>query len=269
MKWHDLLGAVLVDFFDGTPYAVDTEIDLSVKKQFLDIIVVRKTKGELDRTLPDGLAPLVKHNLIGFKSHQDVFDGWALMELIGHYVNYRKTVSPDQDNLLPEADFRLFGITAHFPEKLAKEMAMEEKGPGVYDVVCGPIRIRLLVIRNLENRPANAILELFSLVPDQIQYACRSYRPYSRHTTSIVENRIRKYREEDTKMATTLEDIHRKIIRETPIKQRLEGLTPKEIMEVVPFGEFVKDLPPEEIEKYLRKANKVKAKKRPRRGPQE
>jgi hypothetical protein len=70
---------------------------------------------------------------------------------------------------LPEADFRVFGITARFPEKLAKEMALEEKEPGVYDVISGPIRIRLLVIRNLENRPANAMLELFSLVPAQIK----------------------------------------------------------------------------------------------------
>ncbi len=70
---------------------------------------------------------------------------------------------------MPEADFRVFGITARFPEKLAKEMALEEKEPGVYDVISGPIRIRLLVIRNLENRPANAMLELFSLVPAQIK----------------------------------------------------------------------------------------------------
>ncbi len=42
MRWHDLLGAVLVDFFDGTPFTVDTEVDLSIKKQYLDLVVIRR-----------------------------------------------------------------------------------------------------------------------------------------------------------------------------------------------------------------------------------
>ena len=44
MQWHDVLGAVLIDFFEGSPYVVNTEIDLSLKKQFLDIVVIRKTE---------------------------------------------------------------------------------------------------------------------------------------------------------------------------------------------------------------------------------
>ena len=32
MQWHDLLGAVLIDFFDGSPYVVETEVDLSLRK---------------------------------------------------------------------------------------------------------------------------------------------------------------------------------------------------------------------------------------------
>jgi hypothetical protein len=69
MQWHDLLSAVLIDFFDDSPYVVETEMDLSLRKQFLDLVVIRKTAGEFHRTLPDGFAPLANHNLISFKSH--------------------------------------------------------------------------------------------------------------------------------------------------------------------------------------------------------
>ncbi len=88
MQWHDLLGAVLDDFFKDSPFVVETEIDLSLRKQMLDIVIIRKTEGKLDRELPDGFAPLANHNLISFKSHQDTFDWWTVLELVSYYVNY-------------------------------------------------------------------------------------------------------------------------------------------------------------------------------------
>ena len=36
---------------------------------------------------------------------QEALDEWAIWELIAHYVNYRKQVSPALWNLLPETDF--------------------------------------------------------------------------------------------------------------------------------------------------------------------
>lgn len=54
MQWHDVLGAVLIDFFSGSPFVVDMEIDLSLKKQYLDLLVIRRGEGEFHRPLPDG-----------------------------------------------------------------------------------------------------------------------------------------------------------------------------------------------------------------------
>jgi len=94
MQWHELLGAVLIDFFDGSPYVVETEVDLSLRKQYLDIVVIRKKEGDFQRLLPDGFTPLANHNLISFKSHQDTFDSWTVQELTGIVDNlismYRK-----------------------------------------------------------------------------------------------------------------------------------------------------------------------------------
>src|SRR3954463_6850078 len=108
MDWHRLFGLMLTDFFAGSPFEVELEKDLSRKKQLLDVVVVRRRPGTFAESLPDGLGDLAAHNLITFKSHQDSLDDWALKELTGHYVNYRKHVSPARGPLLPETEFRLY-----------------------------------------------------------------------------------------------------------------------------------------------------------------
>lgn len=265
MQWHDLLSAVLIDFFDDSPYVVETEMDLSLRKQFLDLVVIRKTAGEFHRTLPDGFAPLANHNLISFKSHQDSFDNWSMLELIGHYVNYRKQTSASLKGLLPEEHFQLFGITSRFPEGLSQQIRLEERQPGVYDISIGALRIRLLVIRDLPDEPVNAMLKLFSIVPTQIAFACQNYRSISPHTTGIVDKLIRKYQKEDEQMATTIADLNRKLMKEAmemaSVKERLRGLTAEqllkempreELLQAMPAEERLKGIPPEVIEAYLR-----------------
>lgn len=262
MQWHDVLGAVLIDFFEDSPYIVETEIDLSLKKQLLDIVVIRKKEGEFHRQLPDGFGPLANHNLITFKSHQDTFDLWTILELIAYYVNYRKQESPSPERLQPEHQFRLLGITARFPDGLAKLVALEERQAGVYDINIGSLVIRLLVIRNLPNEPANAMIKLFSLVRDQIDFACQHYRPRSGHTTGIVDDLIRMYRKEDTKMASTLEELNRKIMKEAldkaPVTEFLKRMTPEQRLEGLPVEERLKGLTEEDIEAYLRHLKKDK-----------
>jgi hypothetical protein len=57
--------------------------------------------------------------------------------VIGHYVNYRKRVSPSLNQLLREEQFRLFGLTARkildeFPhEELLERLPIEERLKGI------------------------------------------------------------------------------------------------------------------------------------------
>src|SRR5947209_20601518 len=92
--WHRLFGLSLVDFFRGTPVTVELEKDLSLKQQLLDVILLRKGTAPLPFRLPDGFEELAPYNLVSFKSYQEALDGWALSELIGHYVNCRNQLSP-------------------------------------------------------------------------------------------------------------------------------------------------------------------------------
>jgi hypothetical protein len=103
--WHRLLGRMLTDFFAGSPFHVEAERDLSFKAQLLDILIVRKDAEGVVPPLPDGLRDaLAAHNLISFKSFRDTLNDLTLKELTGHYINYRKQVSPSMNDLLLEED---------------------------------------------------------------------------------------------------------------------------------------------------------------------
>jgi hypothetical protein len=62
-------------------FVVDVERDLSVQQQFLDVTIVRR--GRFIGRLPDWLQGLRPHNLVTFKSHDEVLDDWATKELVG------------------------------------------------------------------------------------------------------------------------------------------------------------------------------------------
>src|SRR6266702_4636261 len=133
MDWHRLFGLLLTDFFTDSPFAVELEKDLSLMQQFLDVLILRKGKGRFAGRLPDGLDDPVDHNLLTFKSHHEALDDWTLKELTGHFVGYRKLVSPAKGPLLPESQFRLYAVCSRYPHNLANELALEAVRPGVYE----------------------------------------------------------------------------------------------------------------------------------------
>ena len=114
-KWHRLFGLALMDYFAGTAYDVEVEKDLSEKQQFLDVVVIEKTKaGQGVRKIQkpcDGLDNLRRFNLLTFKSLHEPLDVWAVEELIGHYVNLRKQVGLK----IPPEDFQLYAVCMRHP----------------------------------------------------------------------------------------------------------------------------------------------------------
>ncbi|MSU78662.1 MAG: hypothetical protein EXS16_11285 [Gemmataceae bacterium] len=228
MQWHDLLGAVLIDFFADSPFDVDTEYDVTLRKQFLDIVVLRKREGEFHRPLPDGFGPLANHNLISFKSHQDAFDTWALQELVAYYVCYRKQVGGEKKKLLPATEFCLIAISARYPVGLMTAIPLVERQPGVYDIEWGKLAIRLIVIRELPLAEMNTILLLFSQATNQLDFAVRHYHKTTDDASSVIDQMIRLYKKEDDKMAITIADLkrlsHQAILEEMTPKERLEML---------------------------------------------
>jgi hypothetical protein len=156
-RWHRLFGLLLSDHLSDSPFTVLLEMDLSQKQQLLDVLVVRRRPGRVTRPLPDGLDDLVAHNLISFKSYREPLNDWALKELTGHYVNYRKQVSP-RGRLLPEDQFRMIAVCARRPRDLLAAVPAEPLRPGVYVCRRGTDAIRLVVAVELAQQERNALL---------------------------------------------------------------------------------------------------------------
>jgi hypothetical protein len=278
-KWHRLLGLLLTDHLAGSPFTVELEKDLSQKQQLLDVVVIRRGPGEVTRPLPDGLDDLVAHNLITFKSHQDTLDDWSLKELTGHYVNYRKQVSP-RGGLLAEDQFRLIAICARHPRQLFDMIPPEQAKSGVFTIRRGSDAIRIIVVIDLAKTERNAFLHLFSAAPDQIEYGAAHCMLPSSETSRIINRLFEEYRREGLSMPYTMEDFRREVALEyigrlTP-EERMAGLPPEQRMAGVPPEQRVAGLAPEqrmagmsaeEIEAYLRRLRKgspASRKKKPR-----
>jgi len=233
-----LSGLSWTDFFRGLPVTVDPEKDLSLKKQLLDVVLIRKESGPLDCQLPDGFENLAAFNLVSFKSHRERLSAWTLEELLGHYVNLRKQVSPsmDEPDLLPPDDFRLFAVCARFPRNLADDtVSLRPIKPGVYEVDAISRCIRVIVVNQLPQEEHNAMLHLFSASGELFAYGARHYRIRSTETSSLLLQLFQSYQLEVLTMPDALEEFTREtidqLLKKLPTKKRLEGLSAEERLE--------------------------------------
>ena len=253
--WHRLFGLAWMDFFRGTPVTVKPEVDLSLKQQWLDLVILRSDGSLLPFRLPDGFADLAPHNLVSFKSFQEVLDGWTLNELIGHYVNYRKQASPTMQKLLPETDFRLFAVCIRFPTSLAQQVELKPIQDGVYEVRHFTGIIRLVVVHQLPRVEHNAMLHLFSAQPDSLRYGVEHYRQRSQETSTLLLQLFERYRVEGKTMADMLEQFAREkiaeILKNLPAEERLKGLPAEEVLKSFSPAERVRGLSAEELLKVL------------------
>jgi hypothetical protein len=258
--WHRLFGLLLTDFFTGSPFTVEVERDLS-QQQLLDVVIVRRGRGRFTGRLPDGLDGLAAHNLITFKSHREALDGWTLKELVGHYVAYRKLVSPSPSGLLPEGHFRLYAVCARFPHNLSGQVPWQGRQAGVYDCRWGTDEVRVVVAGELPREAHNAPLHLFSASPELVGFARGAYRRRSEKTSRLLGQLFERFQTEGLVMPYTMEDFERDYIKEhfaklTPEEQReaLERLPPerrREVLESLPPQERLAGLSAEQIRQYL------------------
>lgn len=69
--WHRWFHLSWMDFFQGLPVTAEPEKDMSVKKQLLDVLLIRKEAATWDCLLPDGFEDLATYHLVTFKSRQE------------------------------------------------------------------------------------------------------------------------------------------------------------------------------------------------------
>ncbi|MCS6850180.1 MAG: hypothetical protein NZ700_03300 [Gemmataceae bacterium] len=254
--FHRLFGLSWMDFFQGTSVTVEIELDLSLKQQFIDLVIIRNSNEPIPRRLPDGFDDLAAHNLVTFKSHRGALDAWALWELIGHFVNYRKQSSPSLQDLSPEEDYRLIAVCARFPHNLSGRIPLAPLGPGVYQASGFGLPIRVVVASQLPSAEHNAMLHLFSAKEELLRFGQAHYRPHSPDTSSLLYNLFRAYCEEPT-MPDQLKEFVRQtideILQSLPPEERLKGLPPEERLRGLSADEVAKALPPDVLRALARR----------------
>ncbi len=256
--WHRLFGLLLTDVFTDSPFMVEVERDLSVQQQLLDVAIIRRGRGRFAGRLPDGLEGLRPHNLVTFKSRHEPLDAWAIKELSGADVAYRKLVSPSPSQRLPGDQFGLYAVCARFPHNLSTEVPWQRIQNGVYDCRWGTDTIRVLVAGELPREPHNAALHLFSASPELVAFGRSAYRRRSENSSALLEQLFDRLQGEGFAM-WTMEDFQRQYAREhfprLTSKEKLEvlqALPPEErlaLLQALTPGkqqEMLKALPPEE-----------------------
>jgi hypothetical protein len=188
IAWHRIFGMALTQYFAGTGWKVEVEVDLSLQQQRLDLVILRRVGAAAPVHWPDGFGTPAEYNLLTFKALQDPLDAAALKELAAHSVNYRKLVSPDFDHLLPEEHFRLIAVSMRFPRRLADRVVLQPQGPGAYDVVWGTDTIRVLVLREMPDAEQNLVWNLFSSDRERIAAAFRRLQPRVQGWSSILNH---------------------------------------------------------------------------------
>ena len=260
--WHRAFGFALTDFFWGTNYTVELEKDLSLKQQFLDVIIVEQVSSNNAslKALPDGFDNLSQHNLLSYKSLEEPLDAWALDELIGHFVNYRKQISPSMDKLLPEDQFRLYAVATRVPRKLAGQAKLSEVQPGVFDVQWGVRVIRVLVLNKMPLTNQNAIWQLFSSTSKGIHFGQQWYRWNIPNISNIIRMLYK-----GIKMTYTVEDFKRDLPKEILGMMSdeyrallIEELSADEMIQHLSPGERIKGLSPDERIKGLSTDERIK-----------
>jgi len=245
--WHRLFGITVTDLFTGSPYRVELEKDLSLKQQFVDVVIIEREEGEPPAELPDGLDNLGPHNILSFKSHQEPFTPWACDELLGHYVNYRKQASPSMDSLLPSGDFKLYAVAARYPEKLARKVQLQERAEGVYDFIWGSRSVRLIVTGRVTQAKRNAVWELFSGIPERVAHGAADYTWRTEGLSSVISTLYTHYRLEGIQMPYTVKDYLREVTLDN-----LDTLSPEERLKGVSLEEALKYFFPDESEEKKR-----------------
>ena len=248
LNWHRLLGLTLTDYFTDTCYEVEMEVDLSLQQQFLDIVIIKRTQGKIPKQLPDGFEHLSTYNLLTYKSLNEPLESWAIAELLSHFVNYRKQISPDK--LLPVGDFGLYAVSTRYPHKLMSETTLQKQQDGLYLSQWGAFTIHVLVLSEMPVEKQNALWQLFSGHREKVFFGKKYFVWHKAKMSSVIDQLFERYQLEKLFMPYTVADYERELAQEvlkslTP-QERLQGLKPEEILQQLKPEEIFQQFKPEE-----------------------
>jgi hypothetical protein len=115
-----------------------------------------------------------------------------------------------------------------------KQTPLIEVKPGVYRLQVVERTITVIVPREVEASPRNALWELFSFEAEKVVQGARDYRWRQPDHASVLHEIYHRYRELGVTMSYTFEDFRhdlaRELLQKLPPEERLKGLPPEEIL---------------------------------------
>ena len=232
IPWHRLLGLSMTDLFSNTCFQVEMETDLSLKRQLLDVLLIKNRPGPLPEVRPDGLEGLTTYNLISYKSLHESVSPWMLDELLSHYVSYRKLLTPRDSPLVPEEEFMAYALCTRYPRDLARGRQLVKRGAGLYDILWGSQTIRIIVLSEIPMTPQNALWNLFSGIPANVAYGRLHFEGTGPETSTVINRLYHHYELEGINMPYTIEDfrkeVRQEVLADMTVEERLEGISPQE-----------------------------------------
>ena len=122
--------------------------------------------------------------------------------------------------------------------------------------------ITLIVLREVEPCPRNALWEIFSFEAAKVAAGADAYRWRQNDYVPILEMIYERYREVGIPMSYTFEDFRRdyarEILKKMPMDERLAGLSPEERLRGLPLEDRLRDLLPEELVRRLRPEERLR-----------
>ncbi len=263
ISWHRLFGLAMTELLADTPLEVVLEMDLAVRQQFLDIVIVRRRAGPIGRELPDGFEPLATHNLLTYKSMHESLDAWSIQELIGHYVNYRKQVNKPNEPMPAETEFQLFAVATRFPEKLAGQVPLQPVSAGIYQIDLKVISIRLIVLSEIPLSDQNLVLNAISCREAAMKFARERFEQTHAHVSAVLRAIFARYGFGSSNMPYTMNDFYQDVLDEIApedrlrglsVEQRLRGLSAEQRVLGLSAEDLAGSLPPNVLNELLKKA---------------
>ena len=172
---------------------------------------------------------------------------------IGHYVNYRKQTSKSLSNLLPEEDYRLYGLTTHEPTQLMGRLKWKTVSEGVYDIECVTMNVRLIVLSKIPKSANNELWRLFSARAEVVEEAISHYQEsYRKSEYSILMQQLYEfYIKEKLPMTYTLKQFKKDFVishlREIPTEEVLKQYSPEEVLKQYSPKEVLKQYSPQDL----------------------
>ena len=251
INWHRLFGLLLMDYFSDRGFSVELEKDLSLKRQYLDVVIIERHDRETDLTgICDGFDNLSAHNLLSYKSRRQSLNFWALEELIGHYVNYRKILGRSG---VKGEDIRLYAVSTRYPARLLSSLESREVVEGVYEIRVLSRQVRVIVLSRLPLAQRNAIFAFFSFDAMKVKFALENYRWRMEDGSTVINQLLEQYSLEGLAMPYTMEQF-----RKDYVKAHIGLLEPEERLKGIRAEEVLSRFKAEEIEAYLKKLKKKK-----------